>query len=373
VLPGPGDVPGGLWEDDRSLWSSQVDNAVYDLCDDAQAFAVAMGRFLEPGEEITPFQRTEIAEERQLVRCGVAGGDRYVYIGENFRSTIKPTKQEALDDPWVQSYLRKLKNFPPGRALGYVGIGSSVHDGRINWDESDYADEVRLVAETVSVVGGTVRGLVKNRSKALFARNVTVTVQESGGKSGSAIGGWPLTIQPDEDAPFEVAGWTGSTDPQKLDINIAADMSPLVDLSRSFEIEPYLVWQGKIMLYEDDYRGLFPAQVINTQDQKIPAEKFDAVTGVAQIQWPDSHPSLEEKTRSQTFDDLRTYVAFFDDDRRVTKILQLVTHRYTYDGPDDPGTIVVGAVTSHVSFRFNFIAETLNFAIYVGNANKPQK
>ena len=380
VLPGPGDVPGGLWVEETSplspFWSSPVDNAVYDLCDDSEAFAVAEGRFLEPGEEITPEVRAKISRLRYSASCGVVGGDRYVYVDGHFNYPPRSSVQEVLADPKVADSIEaaeyRAKHLPPGISLGYWGMGGSIYHGRVIMEEDNETGQVEVEPSTVSVIGGTVRGLLGNYSNTLFARNVTVTVQEKGAKGGRATGGWPLTVQPGETAPFEVTGWTGSTDPDKLEIQVAADMSPLVDLSRSFKIEALLIWQGRVMLDEDDYRDLVPAQVINAQDQEIPTGKFHALSGDAVSWTPSSHPSVADKLDSQTFDDLRTYVAFLDSDRRVINILELATYKYTFDGPDDLRTLTVGPVTSHDSFEFKFIAETPSIGMWVGNANKPQ-
>lgn len=377
VLPGSEDVPGGLWVTERPWGRVAVADEIYDLCDDAQAFAVAMDRHQEPGEEITPEIRRKIEDERQRwkVSCDVEGGNRYIYLDIQFNYPSRPSVEELLGDPKVAARIEaaeyRAKYLPPGTPLGYRGVGSSISNSRIIWE--DEGSQVEVEPSTLSVIDGTVRGLVANRTRTLFARNVTVTVQEKGAKTSPATGSWPLTIQPAENAPFEVTGWTGSTDPQELEISVTADLSPLVDLSRSYELEPLFFWQGKT-LEDDDYRRLVPAQVINTQDQEIPAGRFVAVSGSAYPQWPSSHPSLKEKFDTLTFDDLRAYAAFFDSDRRVVKILKLAT--YTINESGDPYT--VGPVTAHEYFHFNFIVESVgvpeisgNFAVWVGNANKP--
>lgn len=372
VLPGPEDVPGGLWDAEVVWGRAALVDEVYDLCDDAQAFAVAMGRPMKSGEDITAETRQKIEDERRRwnVSCDVEGGNRHVYLDEHFLYPSRPSAEEVLADPKVEARIKyaeyRANYLPPGTPLGYRGVGGSISNSRIIWE--DEGSQVEVVPSTVSVTGGTIRGLVANRTKTLFARNVTVTVQEKGTQASPVTGGWPLTIQPAENAPFEITGWTGSTDPQNLDIRVSADLSPSIDLSRSFKIQALLVWQGRVLVYENDYRDLFPAQVINTQDQEIPDEGFYAVSGDASAILPPSHPSLKDKFDSLTFDDLRAYAAFFDDDRRVVRILKLAT--YTINESGDPYT--VAPITSHDSFEFNFIAETLDFAVWVGNANKTQ-
>lgn len=94
-------------------------------------------------------------------------------------------------------------------------------------------DEVRLEPASVLVRGGVLRGLVRNWSRHLWAYGVTVT-------AGDKRFVWPLSVQPGEIAPFEIAGWDGPTDPEQIQIDVTAELSWHVDPSRAFWDNAYL-------------------------------------------------------------------------------------------------------------------------------------
>lgn len=90
------------------------------------------------------------------------------------------------------------------------------------------ADEVRVVAESVAVRDGMLRGLMRNWSRRLWAYGVTVTADSHDFE-------WPLSMQPGEIAPFEIAGWDGPADAGRIEFQVAANMSHHADPSRAFE------------------------------------------------------------------------------------------------------------------------------------------
>ena len=111
---------------------------------------------------------------------------------------------------------------------GYTDeFGISLHGIRYS-DADDPIDEVRVLADTVAVRDGVLRGLVRNLSRTLWAYGVTVSAE---GKSWQ----WPLSVQPGEVAPFEINGWSGPDDPEQIDLTVTAQMSPKGDISRSYD------------------------------------------------------------------------------------------------------------------------------------------
>ncbi len=60
-----------------------------------------------------------------------------------------------------------------------------------------------LVFESIARQDCVVRGLIRNESDHLYARDVTVTLAQKDG-DGSSVWHWPLTIEPGESAPFEI-------------------------------------------------------------------------------------------------------------------------------------------------------------------------
>ncbi len=69
---------------------------------------------------------------------------------------------------------------------------------------SEAEEEAVLVFDSIARQGCIVRGLIRNTSDSLYARNVTVALREKEGDRESKFY-WPLTIEPGENAPFEVS------------------------------------------------------------------------------------------------------------------------------------------------------------------------
>ena len=63
-------------------------------------------------------------------------------------------------------------------------------------------DGVRLLEDSVTVMDGVLRGMVRNLSRGLWAYEVTVTAAQR-----EFV--WPLSVQPGEMAPFEIEDWEG--------------------------------------------------------------------------------------------------------------------------------------------------------------------
>ena len=173
------------------------------MCDEADAFAVIFGRVLGPGEEMTVEEFDAIARDRSIdeVSCGEPGGRRYVYMSDRGPGGVFVTVQGAVEDHNDRNRNAAATRIirPPDIPLGYFG--------HLDWTfPLEDIDEIRVMPDSVLVRDGVVRGLVRNFSKTLFGREVTVTASAAEGKesvNNDAVpvsGRFPLTVQPGERA-----------------------------------------------------------------------------------------------------------------------------------------------------------------------------
>ncbi|WP_420618483.1 hypothetical protein [Candidatus Poriferisocius sp.] len=326
VVPGEGDSPGGL----RLLAPPPpylgLANEIFDLCDDQEAYVVIFARPLGPGEEMTDEDREAIAFKRRVaeVSCDEAGGRRYVYMSEVGPSGAFATEQAATDDhndrnPYSdENRITHPKDIP----LGYFG--------HLDWDfPLEDFDEVAVVDGSVLVRDGVVRGLVRNLSKTLFAREVTVTARPTEGSNNDAqpvSGRFPLTVQPGERAPFEIEGWTGSENPEMIDLSVSAKLSTRVDITRSFSFGTGGTVTTRAV-DEEFFKNFVPDFVYQAEKHKIPDDgRFMIEYISASLTVPTSHPSLEDQVLNQNIADLRVYMALLANGK-VHDIVEPPLHR----------------------------------------------
>ncbi|MDE0700840.1 MAG: hypothetical protein OXH61_08985 [Acidimicrobiaceae bacterium] len=312
IAPGVGDQPGGLrLMAPRPPYEGLADE-IFDMCNDADAFAVVFARSLGPGEEMTDEERDAVTFDRVVnqVSCDEPGGRRYVHMSDFGPSGAFATAQAATEDHNDRNRNAAARRIihPPDIPLGYFG--------HLDWSfPLEDVDEIRVVADSVLVRDGVVRGLVRNFSKTLFGREVTVTVSAVEGKEGvnnnaqPVSGRFPLTVQPGERAPFEILRWTGSADPADFVLVVTADLSTRVDITRSFG------WGrgGSILTNlwnEEEFKNFVPDFVYQTEKHKIPDnDRFL----IEHVEWdqiaPTSHPGLKDQVLNQTIEDVRLYMA----------------------------------------------------------------
>ena len=312
VKLGVGDRSGGLRLVAPDPPYLGLTDEIFDLCDDAQAYAVLYGRFLGPGEEMTVEEFDAIAWKRQVgeVSCGAPGGRRYVYMGDYGPGGAFTTALAATEDYNDRNRYTDSNRIirPSDIPLGYFG--------HLDWTFTlEDIDEVRVIPDSVLVRDGVVRGLVRNFSKTLFGREVTVTASSGEGKeslNNNAVpvkGRFPLTVQPGERAPFEIEGWTGSTDPADFVLEVAAKMSTNVDITRSFSFGSGGTVTTRAV-DEEFLKGFVPDFVYQTEKQKIPEDgRFNIELISVDLTAPTSHPSLKDKVLNQSIEDLRVYMA----------------------------------------------------------------
>lgn len=307
VGPGEGDQPGGLRLLAPPPPFEAVANEIYDMCDDRDAFVAVFGRALDPGEKMTDDELHAIALDRVIseVSCDEPGGRRYVYMSDVGPSGAFATEQAAVDDHNDRNAGsdEHLTMHPQDIPLGYFG--------GLDWSfPLEDVDEVVLVEDSVLVRDGTIRGLVWNASKTLFAREVTVTAR-SADNSGAppASGRFPLTVQPGERAFFEIEGWTGSRDPALIDFKVSAKLSTKVDITRAFSFGT----GGTVtttVLDEEFLRNFVPDFVYQAEKHKIGDDGLLMIEYIdVDLTAPTSHPSLKDQVLNQEIQDLRVYMA----------------------------------------------------------------
>ena len=300
-----------------------------------------------------------------------AGGRRYMcYSALGYFHPVTATRDEAdaLCKSDAEAMFRSIDY-----ALGLFAPGQIVS---LEWP-AGVGDDVVVLRDTVSVVGGTVRGLVHNRSKTLFARQVAVAAPA---EAGGGVWRWPLTVQPGERAPFEIDGWAGSADPAAVALGVSAELTPYIDISRSFIGGVRHIESGDAGTYRY-MADLFPG--LEQQDPTGASPEFETFILSMGVKAPDSHPSLAEAVMGQTVLDLRAYAAFLDDNGKVVDVIRTFPHHlFTgYDQsvhqgrdyvvidrlPMDPPT----GTPKDSGFDIWFILEHDDFYLWVGGANPP--
>lgn len=209
-----------------------------------------------------------------------------------------------------------------GVNFGWSNLGGPFEIRFAPWDAP--VDEVRVLADSVAVTGGVLRGLVRNWSRHRWAYGVTVT-------AGGGEFSWPLSIQPGEVAPFEIAGWDGPDSPGHIDIGIEADMSWHTDPSRawgdSMVSAPHLMvrdvaprpMSGSV---RDRYAHV-------TADVPAGSVSFGTLELEPDLVVPESHLSLRSFREDIVVGDLRGYGALLDADGRVIDVSPAPTIAWT--------------------------------------------
>ncbi|WP_419929269.1 hypothetical protein [Candidatus Poriferisocius sp.] len=244
-------------------------------------------------------------------------------------------------------------------------------DGSLYRDyPSQYMNHKVIVErDTVILVDGVIRGLVINQSDQLFARDVVVTASTGSGSNTATGWQWPLTVQPGERAPFEIAEWGGSANIEDIEFTVSSTLSERVDVSRSFQIirnRVGIVYRegmedtyrqerynrpriptadpGNVLYhYEDEFLSLYPYFL--TSDGKFGTQGLFYFDFNAELEETDSHPNLNDEIRSQVVEDLRAYVAFFNSDMDVVAIEEIEPLTAIYQPPEyEPKLIPVSTV-----------------------------
>ena len=324
AVAAPGEV-GMFWWKPESKWATVIDETL-DMCDDAEAMLAVTGRRPSPGGDDITSDPTwldrawdEISKFKTSrgVSCEKPGGLRYVVVTKNGPGPPGVSPQDA-----AQRLKARAENSPhygevtgpPGNLLGYYGLYYHVYEP---------VDEVRIIAESVTVADNTIRGLVQNLSDTLWARDMTVAADDKKWV-------WPLTVQPGEIAPFEIEEWTGTTDPAAIDLQVTATLSTTIDISRALQFtniqDDFIgTWEQYLTL------NIYPAFAV----PEPPDGEFNYIEAFMDIEAPTSHPSLANQALNQTITGLTAYVAFIQGlhSSRVTDVMPASTYYDRYAGP----------------------------------------
>lgn len=327
---GPGDLPGPLWNvpsGGRGLFR------VFDMCGRTEVSFLRGGDFDQLVSEFG-----NVPASRMHRGCT---GQRFLAVahGPWFEHERRYFRFRRNAETWVTArygqYARASERLLLGSvqlmsdatALGFVesiswGRGEPYGLAFAAWDAP--IDEVRVLPGSVLVRDGVLRGMVRNWSRQRWAYEVIVSA------AGESFV-WPLSLQPGEVAPFEIAGWNGPEDPEQIEFDVAADMSPHADPSRSFDLRGS---DGGLFVGESVRRALPPGvrARYGRVSADIPPSQVSSGSlrkGSVHLTIPSSHPSLADDVEGLRVQDIRGYGALFDRDGRVVDVgAAVIGHSY---------------------------------------------
>ena len=202
------------------------------------------------------------------------------------RCRPQASEAEAVDAYRRRGALWRTRpnDFAPAETLGYLGPRYLVGSPR---------DELVVLAESVSVIDGVLRGLAQNHSETLWARNAAVAATDSYGARG--LWRFPLSVQPGEAMPFEIEHWEGTESPAEISFEVTADLSPTIDLTRSLEVRV-----RRIYVLDEEFER-FPEY---WTAGGAPGRYFGVTEMSLHRRTPTSHPKLAEAAGGQTVENV---------------------------------------------------------------------
>ena len=329
---GPGDLPGPLWYGVYSpsrfeIRPIQVWARIFDGCWELREDGTVTGGDYHSIEYVFGHR----ADRKYHPRCS-DNSNKDRRFTAYFRgpwahdSDAFATREQA--QAWIESRWKATAEavsnstrLPPD--MSAMGFADSLRQGnsgpfRVELSPAGApVDEVQVLAETVAVSDGVLRGLVRNWSRHLWAYEVAVTASGHGFV-------WPLSVQPGEIAPFEIHGWDGPTDPSEIRFAVTADMSWHTDPSRALDRPSSGVsrlWVGPLA------RRTMPSAV-RDRYRHVTADTPPSSISEGTISWevapiegpPGSHLSLADDLETLVVEDLRAYGAVFDRAGRVVEV-----------------------------------------------------
>lgn len=285
---------------------------VYDLCDDAQAFEAITGQAFRRDDLFPQNSYAQLQFDRLRMGCGTEPIDpdrakpRWALRTNDRGDTIRfPTSEEAVQyrDEQFAAHQHRFRDTIDAYPYG-INLNGTAFFSHIEFADADApVDEVRLVPGTVTVRDGVLRGLVRNWSRELWAYGATV-------RAGDLSWIWPLSIQPGELAPFEIAGWGRHADIAEISLLVTAEMAAEADLSRNWGISG-----ANGALYGNansrDLQGVVPQRVLDTLPRQGRHLLVPSFAGWGEAR---SHRSVPGSDTGYVpgIDDLRAYVAYFE-------------------------------------------------------------
>lgn len=346
---GPDPVRDGLWisvgpNDDLGPLHQVPDNPraavagrVYDVCVLEEAWIISYGyRPLDgvPAGFVGPWRRDNPG-------CSTVDDPdhepfaRWSFVGELRSSPYFRTKGEAF--AWGREFedqMRQLISGPlPLNAQLLGTVEESLYEPIEFAGVLDSAERVRVIPESLAYDAGTLRGLVRNWSPTQFAYEVSVSINGVSWR-------WPLSIQPGELAPFELAGLALDVSPTAGELEVEARLREDADLSRAFDFSCSPPWfEGNAK----DLSGLVPDVVY----EALPQQGRHAMGYYCAYlnRFVASRPDWEHDEQPIEIDDMRSYVAFIDHSGSVIELRELTLFtEYYVDGQD--GKITPETITS---------------------------
>ncbi|MCY4518631.1 MAG: hypothetical protein OXB99_15490 [Acidimicrobiaceae bacterium] len=288
--------------------SPTLSSSVYDMCDDAQAYEAHTGEAYQQGDLFPGNSYPELVSDRDEMGC-----DDPSFGAERPRWALRvndwgglrrfQTREGAVEHQQLllAGHRERNKNTIEGDTHGLSPHGNTRSFLIRFADAGSPVDEVRLLDGSVQVVDGVLRGLVRNWSRRYWAYEVTVN-------AGDREFLWPLSVQPGELAPFEIEGWSGTVDPERIEIAVNAIMTDEADLSRIFRFyQEWCRWESV-----EDLTRPYPEHILDgLRRQGI----GNLCATLIDFHSPLSHPSFPDNDRSLTnlvrIDDLRAYLGRF--------------------------------------------------------------
>lgn len=208
----PGSLSGALTWQPPSFGSAV--GSTHDLCVDAEAIAAGLdGGALEE-------------DRRNLgIDCAdPASPMRYGFLTDSGVLTLGASTREAESNA---QHLTSEDGTPGGLDRPEVLLGAYPYVGA---DTSAGFDDIDIIPGSMSLIDGTLRGLIHNHS----ASRSAVAVQVGTNHTTWAL---PFTLQPGESAPFEIDDWPAADMPDGSAIRIEFTMTPVADLGRALLVE----------------------------------------------------------------------------------------------------------------------------------------
>jgi hypothetical protein len=361
----------------------------FDVCDDGSPWAVyervldsfepsvfVPPRFEGDRDNVTPYEILDEFEDARKGNCGghFEGTAQYAHMGYGGLGPLRASPEEAIEAMQSASC-----PYGCGHNLGSGQSSARPVGYQMPYDVyavEEPSDEVVLLWDSVAVSDGDLLGLVQNRSAALFARGVTVTL-----RGHSWV--FPLTVQPGEVAPFVVGAGTVSALPERSEIEVSAALSPQPDLSRSYEFTPF----HSMGVVEWDRHWLpdflaDPDNAMNFAPMDLPLGPGDLVRewqSPVKLVEPNSHPGVAGRVADHTIEDPLGYLTFLDGHLRVFAVHRLSPINY-YTSPYEPltgGLPIIHNGYRHYTFMLEFLwladsqydGKDVEFVVQVGGAN----
>lgn len=288
---------------------------IYDLCDDAQAFESMTGQVFRQGDLFPQNSYAQLEFDRLRMGCGAEQVDaarakpRWALRTNDRGGAIRfLTQEEALKyrDEQLVAHRQRFRNTIDAYPYGINPNGTTSLSHIEFADAEAPIDEVRIVPGTVTERQGTLRGLMRNWSRRLWAYGATVHV-------GSVSWTWPLSMQPGELAPFEIAVGGSYPDVADVPILVTAELVAEADLSRNWGISGT---NGSLHgnAHSADLQGVVPESVLGTLPQQGHHLLVPSFAGWGGAQ---SHRSIPGSDTGYVpgIDDLRAYAAFIEKPR----------------------------------------------------------